>query len=348
MSAITFNDVLFEPQYSEINSRSDVDVSTNLGVLRLTLPVISSNMKDITGPEMVKAMYENGGFGILHRFEGDYVQDFRESISLLVDPNSPTNQNIYWNVGVSVGVQEQDKDRFLDLLNEGAKVFCIDVAHGHHVKVRNMLEFINNSLDHYATSHDRSEFVIIAGNVATAQGAKDLFKWGATAIKCGIGGGSVCQTRNNTGVGVPQLQALMDIRAACPYGKIISDGGIKTTGDIAKALKYADAVMVASMIAGTTETPGHVYENPNGEFYKVFGGSASGERKVENGGKKAFVEGMVKTVPFRGKVKFILRNIRQSLQSSFSYAGANNLLEFQRKAVLKTISGGGKSESKMA
>lgn len=351
MSGITFNDVLFEPQYSEVPSRSKIDVSSQLGPLKLKLPVISANMKDITGPEMVKAMHVDGGLGILHRFDNDSgMSNFKQSCELL-DPSG--KKNIFSYIGVSVGVQESDKQRFIDLLEAGAKTFCIDIAHGHHKKMKDMLHFMNKSINGvYLTQSNkvvnREDVLIIAGNVATDIGAQDLFSWGANVVKVGIGPGSCCQTRNNTGVGVPQLHALKEIREAC--GKdalIISDGGLKTSGDVAKALKYANAVMVASMISGTTETPGHVYENEKGQFYKVLGGSASGERKVQNGGKKTFVEGMVKEVPFRGKVKFILRNIHQCLQSSFSYSGAFNLKEFQEKAVLKPISGGTKSESKL-
>ena len=158
---------------------------------------------------------------------------------------------------------------------------------------------------------------------------------------------SVCETRKNTGVGVPQLGALDSIREACPDIKIIADGGIKSNGDIAKALKFADAVMIGSFISGTSETPGHVYEDKDGKFYKTYGGSASAENKVKNGGNNAFVEGVMTTVPFRGHVKHILRKTKGNLQSSFSYSGAWNLKEFHEKAEFIFITGGGKSESKI-
>lgn len=158
---------------------------------------------------------------------------------------------------------------------------------------------------------------------------------------------SVCETRKNTGVGVPQLGALDSIREACPDIKIIADGGIKSNGDIAKALKFADAVMIGSFISGTSETPGHVYEDKDGKFYKTYGGSASAENKVKNGGNNAFVEGVMTTVPFRGHVKHILRKTKGNLQSSFSYSGAWNLREFHEKAEFIFITGGGKSESKI-
>ena len=345
MSSNTFSDVLFEPQYSEVLSRSNIDVSSNLGTISLPLPIISANMKDVTGPKMCYAMYENGGMGILHRFrdineENDRygVELFKKTQNIFREKGVELDINGGYLFGVSVGVQEEDKDRFSALYNCGAKVFCIDVAHGHHILVKNMINWIRSL--HY-------DITLIAGNVATVNGARDLKEWGADIVKVGIGPGDVCQTRKNTGAGVPQLSAIRSIRQALPEIMMISDGGIKSTGDIAKAMKYANAVMVGSYLAGSIETPGKVYESPEGELYKVFGGSASGERKVENGGKQAFVEGVVKMVRFKGHVKHILRKVKENLQSSFSYSGANNLKEFQRKAVLSEISGGAKSESKI-
>ena len=158
---------------------------------------------------------------------------------------------------------------------------------------------------------------------------------------------SVCRTRFNTGVGVPQLYALEQAFLASQDEKnpisIIADGGIGHVGDIAKALVYADAVMLGSMIAGTSETPGPVFRNEENEFYKVYGGSASGENKGEN----RFVEGVIKIIKFKGKVKYILREIEHGLQSAFSYVGAHNLTEFQANAELQEISSGAQKESKI-
>ena len=158
---------------------------------------------------------------------------------------------------------------------------------------------------------------------------------------------SVCRTRFNTGVGVPQLYALEQVFLASQDEKkpisIIADGGIGHVGDIAKALVYADAVMLGSMIAGTAETPGPVFRNEENEFYKVYGGSASGENKGEN----RFVEGVIKIVKFKGKVKYILREIEHGLQSAFSYVGARNLADFQSNAKLQVISSGAQKESKL-
>jgi len=334
----TFSDMSFEPQYSEVPSRSDVTLNTKLGKIFLQLPVISANMGDITGKKMALEMRSNGGLGILHRFMS-VEENIKEYVGAV---NELGNSNQY--IGVSVGVGKSGRERFDSLYHlAGARTFCIDVAHGHHVHVKDMLTYIHEG-------YDLKDVTLIAGNVATVRGAEDLFSWGADVVKVGVGPGAVCQTRQNTGAGVPQLYALAQIRKALPEFDLyptIADGGIKFTSDIAKALVYANAVMVGSFISGTTETPGSVYENEKGEFYKVYGGSASGERKVKAGGENSFVEGMVKTVPFRGHVKYILKKIRENVQSSCSYQGAFNLDEFRVKAVLKPITEASRVESKI-
>lgn len=158
---------------------------------------------------------------------------------------------------------------------------------------------------------------------------------------------SACITRQRTGVGVPQLYALEQVYNASLSQKkpipFIADGGISLVGDVAKALKFADAVMMGSIFSGTSETPGHVFENEHGEMYKTYGGSASGENKGEN----KFVEGVVKTVRFKGKVKYIIRKIKEGLQGACSYVGANNLAEFKENCEFVFLSSGSQKESKL-
>ena len=303
------------------------------------LPIISANMKTITGPQMASRMSDYGGLGILHRFctIEDNVQMYKNALSLCKKENK--------QVGVSIGVQEDDRKRFEALYEAGARIFTIDIAHGHSLNMRNMLAWINDQLFLWARN-ERDHLTIIAGNIATPGAYYDLCTWGADAIKVGIGNGFACRTRNQTGVGYPQLAALENIyHQSCgqlKYPSIISDGGMKYVGDIAKALKFADMVMIGSMISGTTETPGNVYKGPDGSYYKIYGGSASGENKGEN----KFVEGVTSTTPFKGKIKYILKEIKEGLQSSCSYAGAHNLDEFHKKCEFVHISSGASRESK--
>lgn len=337
MATYTFNDVLIQPNYSEIRSRKSVDISSSLGELNLDIPVISANMKTVTGPRMTLEMGERGAWGILHRFntiEGA-VEDYN-----LAKSQMP---------GVSIGVNGDYKERFEALYNAGARYFCIDIAHGHSIMMKETLEYIKS---------EQSDIYVMAGNVATPKGATDLADWGANAVKVGIGPGSMCQTRTNTGVGVPQLWALEQIaskRSMVPgivnrsldSVEIIADGGIKTVGDIAKALKYADHVMLGSFFAGCHETPGDVYKRKNGSRYKVYGGSAAANNKTtDNGRKPEFVEGVTEEVDLNDHVKFLLKEIKEGVQSAFSYVGANNLKEYQKKCEFIHLSGGGKDESK--
>jgi IMP dehydrogenase len=340
MKAYTFSDVLIIPKYSDVESRRDVDISSNLGTsknpIELLTPVISANMKSITESDMAVEMRKNGGLGILHRFNtiNEAIKDF----TIVKDAG--------FSCGVSLGVNaiSGDHDRFDELYKAGARIFCIDVAHGNSRLVKEMTKWIKNQ--------NYSDVYLIVGNIATFDGAYDLVDWGANCVKVGIGPGSVCETRYRTGVGVPQLYALQQIKEGLTKQgksdiKIISDGGITCVGDICKAMKYSDSVMVGSFISGTTETPGKVFKDENGQYYKVYAGSSSGEHKSSNGAPTDFIEGIAKKVPFRGHVKYIIQEILDGMRSSFSYVGALSLKEFQEKCEFIEITSGGKVESKI-
>lgn len=329
----TFSDVLIEPQYSTVESRDSVSLKTYIGKTLFDLPVLSSNMKTVTGPEMAQAMVNAGGGSILHRFN-TVLDAYNEFTSAVPDITSPGAKRI----GVSIGVKDEDKHRFDTLYNAGARLFCIDVAHGHHIHVMKMLKWIRS-----VVSCD--DITIIAGNIATPAAYLDLNDWGADAIKVGIGPSSVCRTRYNTGVGVPQLNALEAIKATkkTGYASIIADGGMTHPADICKAMVFADCVMLGGMLAGTKETPGDVYRDSEGELYKAFGGSASAENK----GANRFVEGVMKQIKYRGDVSYILREIKEGLQSACSYTGAHDLSEYHQKCKLVRISSGSQRESKI-
>lgn len=331
MTAYTYSDVLIEPKYSKISSRKNVDISSTFGRnTKLQIPVITANMRTITEATMAKEARNNGAIGCLHRFCSieNAIEEYK---------NSPPETI------VSIGVNEEDKERFDKLYEAGARNFCIDIAHGHSKKMKDTLRWIRDNVFLFDRAA-RESLTIMAGNVATPEGYYDLTEWGADVVKVGIGPGSACQTRTKTGVGVPQLWALEQIynlkMGMFNPSQIVADGGIKYVGDIAKSLKYADAVMIGSFIAGTSETPGHVFRGDNNEFYKVYQGSASGENK----GKNTFVEGVTKQVPFRGKVKYFFREIEDGLQSSFSYVGALNLSEFKNRCEFIKVSGSGSAE----
>ena len=342
IKAFTFSDVLIKPMYSEIESRKEVDTSSNLGPFSLKLPIISAPMKTITGPKMAIEMRKNGGLGILHRFCSieKAVSDFEE-----VKNTTGLYEGIGFMdcCGVSIGVQEEDKERFDRLYESGARIFCIDIANGFCKMMKNIVEWIQNK--------DLKDVYIIGGNVATPEGARFLTELGVNALRCGIGGGRACVTRKNTGVGIPTLYSLMtiydEIENANPRPKIFGDGGIKYIGDIIKCLKYCDCVVAGSFVAGTTETPGEVFKDENGLYYKVYMGSASGENKIESGKANEYVEGIAIKVPFRGHVKHILKESVEGIRSAFSYTNSRSLTEFHKNCEFIEITSGGKAESKL-
>ena len=333
--ALTFDDVLLVPGFNNIRSRADVDISTKLGRFDFGIPIFSANMDTITDVDMMKAMIENKAGGFLHRF-----CTIEENVQKFVEVNDD-------RCGVSVGIGDNAKDRADALWAAGARLFCVDVAHGHCGAVGKMVQWLDTEY------RDRGIW-IVAGNVATAAGADYLASCGADAIKVGIGPGSACTTRIKTGVGVPQITAIQECSRTDRF--IIADGGIREPGDAAKALAAgADAVMLGGQLAGTDETPGEVVEQkyagypvgqPVGEF-KVFRGMASQEAQEDFMGSMSewkTAEGIEHRVSCKGPVKDVLRDFAGGIRSAFTYAGARNLEEFHRKAKLVRVTSAGRAE----
>lgn len=320
---LTFDDVLMVPKYSEVESRSQVDLSINLPKgITLKLPVLSANMSDVTGVNMARKLSNLGCLPILHRFD--------EHDALLQNYIDASKSN--GTVGVSVGIK--DFDLVNDFVTLGCKVICVDVAHGHH---KNVGEFVKKIAETYP------EVLLIAGNVATAEGANYLWKCGADIIKVGIGPSSVCRTRVETGNGYPQFSAIQEV-CSYPYLErngqtplIISDGGLKRPGDIAKALAIADLVMIGGMLAATDETPGEIVEKDDGKLYKRYAGSSTH--------KKDRVEGVVTYLPCKGPVSNVIKAISEGLQSACSYQGVLNLIDFKKYPEFVEITNAGISES---
>ncbi len=323
--ALSYDDVLLVPQYSEIKSRSEVNLETQLTPkLKLKLPLTSANMSDVTGVEMAIGLGKLGAFGFLPRFE-----DTTGQVEQVEKVRAAGVQ-----VGASVGVKEGFLERAEQLVEAGAQILLLDVAHGH---MKTAIDATKLLRERFADQVD-----IIAGNVATEEAADALFKAGADCVKVGIGPGSICITRVVTGFGVPQLTAVMEAaKAARKHSKtILADGGIKTAGDIAKALAAgADAVMMGSMFAGTDESPGELVD-VNGQMFKTYNGSTSPAEKLKHTQKLAdtgknylgHIEGVESMVPYKGPVANLITSWEHSLKSAFSYAGAFNLEQFHANA----------------
>lgn len=321
----TFDDVLLVPQYTEIESRKDVNTSINVFGNEYSHPIIPSNMDTITDVDMVKFCVENKSLAILHRFMP--VKSLVDKIRYLLDY---TNQSIP-TFGVSVGVSNEELERVEEAYRLGVRIFCIDVAHGDHKRVHNICRVFK---DRYPSAF------VIAGNVATEDGAKRLEESGADAVKCGIGNGSACLTRGVTGHGIPQLSAIMNCRKGTRL-PIISDGGIKSPGDVVKAIALgADMVMSGYIFAGTSETPGDIYIQ-DGYQVKTYRGMASKEAQEDYFGAMAdwkTFEGISTTVKYKGQADNILKHYLGGLRSGMTYSNARNLKELRNNANFVKVS----------
>jgi IMP dehydrogenase len=230
----------------------------------------------------------------------------------------------------AIGVSELDKERAKSLVDYGANILVIDVAHGHHKNVIDVIKWCKENLD--------EKVDIIAGNIATAQAAIDLEKAGADGLRVGIGGGSLCTTRVKTGFGIPNVSCLEEIIKVAKT-PVMADGGIRTSGDISKALALgSSSVMLGSLLAGTDEAPGKIIETPKG-LYKRYRGAASLETKSVHGQQDRNVEGESTTIPYKGGVKFIINGLLDGVKSALSYGGASSLKEFRPPYVVVTNSG---------
>ena len=329
-TSLSFDDVLLVPQYSEIYSRKDIQIKQNLkNVGDFELPIISSPMDTITGFKMAHAIATEGGLGVIHRYN-----TIDEQIKIVSD-----TINVGALVGAAIGIGDDCVERALALARAGVSFLCVDVAHGHHLKMRHALKSLRDELG--------DEMHIMAGNVATLEAFNDLADWGADSIRVGIGGGSICSTRIQTGHGMPTLQSVMDCAQTDRDATLIADGGLRTSGDIVKALAAgADFVMLGSLLAGTDETPGEVIYNDQipsayGSKKKVYRGMASKEAQRNWRNRVSSIEGISHMVPLKGPVKEVLAELRTGIRSGISYTGADSISSLQSKArfIQQTTSG---------
>lgn len=350
-SSLTYDDVLIVPKYSDISSRSHISLNTNVSRrYGLLTPYVASCMDTVCESEMAIKMAELGGVGCIHRFMS--IEEQCEEVRKV--RRHFTNNSLYEEWGVmydnwhteiqdipvmaAIGVMVSDIDRATELVEAGVNILIIDVAHGHHSNVKNMISELRKSLPTHVD--------IIAGNISTASAAMDLREWGADGLRVGIGGGSLCTTRIKTGHGIPNITSILDcvVDSNIP---VMADGGIRNSGDIAKALGAgASCVMLGSLLAGTNESPGKITETRNGSLFKRYRGSASLETKSSHGQAQKNIEGESTLIPFKGGVKYIIESLNDGVRSALSYSGCRNIPEFNEKATFVEITNSGMIESK--
>lgn len=271
-------------------------------------------MDSITEVEMSSCMNKLGGLGIIHRF-----MKIKDHISQLIELGTGP-------VVVCIGVGTEELRRLEEALKIGVDAVLIDIAHGHSTAMIEQIKEVKKLCN----------LPIIAGNIGTERAAVDLINAGADCLKVGIGPGTVCRTRHNTGVGVPQLTAIKNVASIIDQVNrpvsLIADGGIRYPGDIIKALAVgADAVMVGSIFSGTDETPGQIMRT-NGSLFKTYRGLASREAQLSWKGEATSIEGESITVPYKGSVETIFRDTINNILSGFSYLNARNIRELQENA----------------
>jgi IMP dehydrogenase len=326
-TGLTYDDVLLVPRRSTVRSRQDVDLSTRASSnLPLRMPVIAANMDTVCESEMAIALARIGGLGIIHRFLPVLQHAHEVERVKAAGADFP--------VGAAVGTDHDMADRAKATAKAGADVLVLDIAHGHS----------DHAIDAIARlKSDFPEVDVIAGNVATAEGAADLVAAGADAVKVGVGPGGVCTTRLVAGVGVPQLTAVDDVVGADLGVPVIADGGVRSSGDIAKALAAgADTVMIGSMFAGTKESPGDLEQSSHGLVKRVRGMASreAVEQRAERHGAELddeyfehrAPEGVEGTVPYKGEVTKMVHQLIAGVKSSMSYADATDLVTFRANA----------------
>ena len=352
--SVTFDDVLLSPAYSEIKPK-DVDTSITIGKVKLHIPILSAAMDTVTENKMAINLALHGGLGVIHRnmpidkqaSEVKKVHSFKVNVKKF--QNAVINSNKQIAVGAAIGVENNAYLRLLELLKVGVDIVFIDVAHAH---TKTTLQFIEKA------KKVLKKTPLIVGNIATKKAASDLISAGVDAIKVGIGPGSICTTRVVTGVGIPQLSAVMDTFQVAKKFKIpvIADGGIKTSGDIAKAIAGgASACMIGSLFAGTEESPGKLL-TIKGKKFKSYRGMGSvgamqkgsfdrySQEETKNA-KKLVAEGVEGMVPYKGKIEDVAYQLVGGLRSSMGYTGHKTIKKMQGNCKFVFISKAGARES---
>ena len=313
-TGLCFDDVLLVPQHSTIKSRRHTDLSVLLGTISLDVPIISSPMDTITEYAMASKMAALGGVGVLHRY--NTLDEQVRQVRACTDPSL---------TGAAIGVTGNFESRACALYDAGVRLLCVDIAHGHH-------ELLQSALGTLRSVFGNSVH-IMAGNVATLDGFNALADWGADSIRVGIGGGSICTTRVQTGHGVPTLQSILDCASSDREALLIADGGLRSSGDIVKALAAgADMVMLGSMLAGTEQTPGDVIADNSGKKFKSYRGMASRSAQIDWRGVSSTPEGVSTLVPYRGCVSKVVQDLEGGIRSGMSYSGAQSLSALRAKA----------------
>lgn len=327
--ALSFKDVLLVPKYSNIETRSSINTEitmyNNEDKYTFSNPLIVANMKTLIGSQMLLENTKSKSLCYMHRFVSIEEQLNTLRYIKYAEPDA------YKYIGASIGVKEIDKENLKTFYKEGVRHICIDIAHGDSKLCVDMIKYVKSTYP---------DIMLCAGNIATYTGAMNLWNAGANIVKVGIGSGSICSTRIETGNGVPQLHAIMEVtKAKSNIGGnryFISDGGCSTAGDVSKALCFADMVMAGNMFAGSIDCPASfVYKD--GQELRAYHGSSTH--------KNTNVEGYLGSVKEKSEYKILLDKIMQGVKSCCAYQGVNNLNDLKENPEFVEITHAGIIES---
>lgn len=330
LDGLTYDDVSIRVRYADRPlSRRFMDLSTNIGPLKLDYPIISANMASVTELEMAKTLSGLGGLALLHRFNS-----IHEDVSMF--KAATVNNERKDHVGVSMGVKEDERERAECLHKAGARTFCIDIAHGAQLAMVKQVQWFRKTFG--------DEPVLIVGNFESAETIHEVYKrcdsqgYRVDAYKVGIGPGAACSTRIKTGVGTPQFSAVLDCAREF---NVIADGGCRAPHHVCKALAAgAQAAMLGFMLAGTDESPGRIMVK-NGKKYKVYRGSAAGG--FASGWKTS--EGVRLEIPYKGPVEPIIFDIEGGLRSSMGYTASLDLETYRNVTEFRVVSANARIEA---
>ena len=327
-----FKDVMIRPKRSTLKSRSEVSLERNFKFLHSPtlwagIPIMAANMDTVGTFEMAAVLAKEKLFTTIHKhYSLQEWNDFLQTVSV----------DFYNYIAVSTGTGKEDAAKVAEIIkaNPALKFICIDVANGYS---EHFVQFLKQTRKLYP------EKVIIAGNVVTGEMTEELLLAGADIVKVGIGPGSVCTTRVKTGVGYPQLSAIIECSDAAHGlgGHIISDGGCSTPGDVAKAFGAgSDFVMLGGMLAGHTESGGELIEVNGQKFKQFYGMSSTTAMDKHVGGVAEYraSEGKTVQVPFKGKVINTVLDILGGLRSTCTYVGASRLKELTKRTTFIRVS----------
>lgn len=334
---LTYDDVLLKPKYSEVRSRSEVDLSVDLGKgFVFKVPFIPANMSSVISREVLSKVFQIGGMAFLHRF-----CSMEEQLEILRGMQKEYGHEAFKHIGVSVGVKEIDKLNLKAFDELGVRIVCIDIAHLDSANGMEMIGYVAKTFP---------EWLLVAGNVATGSGAENAWIAGADVVKVGIGSGSICSTRIETGAGFSQLSAIVEVseaRKQLPMKEsihhsrklsFISDGGAREAGDCVKSLCFAEMIMLGSYFAGCQESPGEEIEI-NGQKLKPYHGSSTH--------KLSRIEGVKAAVKSKGPILDLMQKLIDGVQSGCSYQNSKNLQELKVSPHFVKITSSGLIESRI-